>query len=245
MTDVQTLSHNIIPPESSSRCVVWTWGARAGEQRSVLGGGWTEAVCGRGGGHGHQIPSGGVLAPASLRQRRYGALAARWHHTHTLHKSTQERKRIIPTCHLHQACELTRARGCIPSSLAATRSRCWGRHCCWDACQTRECSVSRWLVHCSVIITGTQRNLVHVAFSLTWQLFLKWIPVEGKGPSWCHKKLTETLPRSHVPWFSPTMLRPHGSCLVFASFQNTEQTMFLQEAVNKSSTCLSYVFLDS
>lgn len=150
MTDVQTLSHNIIPPESTSRCVVWTWGARAGEQRGVLGGGWTEAVCGRGGGHGHQIPSGGVLAPASLRQRRYGALAARWHHTHTLHKSTQERKRIIPTCHWHQACELTRARGCIPSSLAATRSRCWGRHCCWDACQTRERSVSRWLVHCSV-----------------------------------------------------------------------------------------------
>lgn len=71
-------------------------------------------------------------------------------HTHTLHKSTQERKRIIPTCHLHQACELTRARGCIPSSLAATRSRCWGRHCCWDACQMRERSVLRWLVHCSV-----------------------------------------------------------------------------------------------
>lgn len=108
-----------------------------------------------------------------------------------------------------------------------------------------QCHVGWFIVQSSIIITGTQRNLVHVAFSLSGQLFLKWIPVEGKGLSWCHKKQTETLLRSHVPWFSPTMLRPHGSCLVFASFQNTEQTMFLQEAVNKSSTCLSYVFLDS
>lgn len=148
-------------------------------------------------------------------------------HTHIAQVNPGEKKRIIRIWHLHRACKLTCARGCIPSSLAATRSRCWGRHCCWDACQTRERSVSWWvwfIVRSSIIIAGTQRDFEHVAFSLTWQLFLKRVPVDYMDPLWCHTKQTDAV-------FSSNVL------VVEATWQLHRFDM--------SSTCLSYVFLDS